>query len=300
MTAQKTVATDLHLEVFGEGEPAVFVHGSFGWGLDTFPDQSALADHYRVILVDRRGFGESPPAVEVGWPTDMHDIAALLAAISGAHLVGQSYGAVVCLLAAGLRPDLVRSLVAIEPHAFGVAKDDPAAAAAARALRPIIAQAPVMTALEYYVAFMQARGRSPEDIQQRTARFTAKDWAAVESSRRERDPADAPIPLQVLRQAAFPKVLVRGAWNPERFPGREAIGRAYRAHPEKTIQPCQFPVELVQRYVLSPDTCPTLRTRPREMALTKPAIGAGFSGIPRGPRWRNGSENLQLTSRRSA
>ncbi len=165
MAAQETIATDLHLEVFGEGEPAIFVHGSFGWGLDTFPDQRALADEYRVILVDRRGFGDSLPAAEVGWPTDMHDIAALLAAVSGAHLVGQSYGAVVCLLAAGLRPDLVRSLVGIEP-AFGVAKDDAAAAAAARALRPVTANAPVMTASEYYAAVQQARGRSPEEIQQ--------------------------------------------------------------------------------------------------------------------------------------
>jgi hypothetical protein len=31
----------------------VFVHGSFGWGLDTFPDQRALADSFRIALVDR-------------------------------------------------------------------------------------------------------------------------------------------------------------------------------------------------------------------------------------------------------
>lgn len=101
--------TDLHLEVYGEGEAAIFVHGTFGWGLDTFPHQLALADQYRVILVDRRGFGDSPPAEQVGWPTDMHDIAGILDEVGGAHLVGQSYGAVVCLLAAGLRPGAVHS-----------------------------------------------------------------------------------------------------------------------------------------------------------------------------------------------
>lgn len=177
-----------------------------------------------MILVDRRAFGDSPPAADVGWPTDMHDIAALLAAVGGTHLVGQSYGALVSLLAAGLRPELVRSLVVIEPPAFGVAKDDAAAAAVTRALQPVIARAPAMTAAEYYRAFYQALGSSPEFIQQRSASLTAKDWAAVDSSRRERDPIDAPIPFQTLRQSAFPKVLVRGALRPER-----EIRRAHRA-----------------------------------------------------------------------
>lgn len=117
----------------------------------------------------------------------------------------KSYGPVVSLLAAGLRSDLVRSLVAIEPPAFGVAKDDDVAAATAMALRFLFAQASVMTTAEFFAAFLKARGRSSEDIQKQAAKLTPKDWAAVDSSRRERDPIDAPIPFQVLRQAAFPK-----------------------------------------------------------------------------------------------
>jgi Alpha/beta hydrolase family len=91
----------LHVDVFGAGDPAIFVHGSFGWGLDTFPEQRALSDEYRIILVDRRGFGGSSSLEAMGWPADMHDVAALLDDVGPAHLVGQSYGAVVALLRGG-------------------------------------------------------------------------------------------------------------------------------------------------------------------------------------------------------
>lgn len=220
--------TDLHLDVYGEGEAALFVHGTFGWGLDTFPHQLVLADEYRVILVDRRGFGDSPAADQVGWHGDMHDIARLLDAVGGAHLVGQSYGAVVGLLAAGLRPGAVRSLVAIEPVAFEVAKGREAVDAVIQAIKPVYKQAHLMTASEFYRSWMLAGGRSDEQISEDTASFTPKDWAAVEASRKERWPGDAPIPLDVLAAARFPKVLVRGARPPERFPGRETIARAHR------------------------------------------------------------------------
>ncbi len=53
------VVNELHMDVWGDGVPALFVHGSFGWGLETFPDQRALADQYEVVLIDRCGFGGS-------------------------------------------------------------------------------------------------------------------------------------------------------------------------------------------------------------------------------------------------
>ena len=108
----------LHVEVLGDGPAAIFVHGTFGWGSDTFPEQRTLANRYRIMLVDRRGFGGSRSMDAAGWPVDMYDIAELLDEVRAAHLVGHSYGAVVALLAAGLRPERVLSLVAIEPNAL--------------------------------------------------------------------------------------------------------------------------------------------------------------------------------------
>ena len=107
------------------------------------------SDEYRIILVDRRGFAGSGSLEAMGWPADMHDVAALLDDVGPAHLVGQSYGAVVALLAAGLRPERVRSLVAIEPPAFEAAQGDPDADATTASLKPVFRRAAEMTADEF-------------------------------------------------------------------------------------------------------------------------------------------------------
>ena len=70
--------TDLHIEQYGAGEPAVLIHGSGSWGVDTFPAQRELGDEFQVLLMDRRGHGQSPPSAVIGWPTDMHDVVSLL------------------------------------------------------------------------------------------------------------------------------------------------------------------------------------------------------------------------------
>ncbi|HET6918262.1 MAG TPA: alpha/beta fold hydrolase [Jiangellaceae bacterium] len=115
--------TDLHVVELGEGDPIVFVHGSFGWGEDTFPDQRELGDDYRVVLVDRRGYGDSPPAKRFDFDSLTEDICALLG--DGVHLVGHSYGGLLCLLAAARRPEAVWSLAAIEPPAASIARGHP-------------------------------------------------------------------------------------------------------------------------------------------------------------------------------
>jgi pimeloyl-ACP methyl ester carboxylesterase len=73
--------------------------------------------------MDRRGFGESPDIERSDYEVDASDVAKLLG--DGAHLVGHSYGGAVAMLAAGLRPPIVRSLTLIEPSAFRLAARDP-------------------------------------------------------------------------------------------------------------------------------------------------------------------------------
>lgn len=48
----------LHATRWGSGERIVFVHGSFGWGEETFHAQHELADEYELLLPDRRGHGD--------------------------------------------------------------------------------------------------------------------------------------------------------------------------------------------------------------------------------------------------
>lgn len=101
-------------EITGTGEPLVLLHGGM-CTIDTFAGLSVpLAAAYRVHLPERRGHGRTP---DVDGPITYENMAADTAAYierasaAPAHLVGWSDGAVVGLLVALSRPDLVRSLV---------------------------------------------------------------------------------------------------------------------------------------------------------------------------------------------
>ena len=185
----------------------MFVHGSFGWGLDTFPEQRALADAYEVVLLDRRGYGASPSVEDPGWHHDVDDLLAWID--GGAHLVGQSYGGVVCLLAAAERPERVRSLTVIEPVAASVAMDHPHVQAFAAAMRACAGRGKEMTASEFLTAWHRALGRSgPIE----TDEFGPEEWRAVETTRAERPAVDAPIDTETLATARWPKLIVEGGW----------------------------------------------------------------------------------------
>ena len=113
-----TPATPLEVLVSGSGPRIVYVHGSNLNGPLTWAEQRPLAEHWRLEIVNGRGYGNSsPPAVRQDFEEDAHDIAALLG--DAAHLVGHSYGAIGSLYAAALRPHAVRSLTINEPPAFG-------------------------------------------------------------------------------------------------------------------------------------------------------------------------------------
>lgn len=222
------VVENLHVEVLGDGPAAIFIHGTFGWGSDSFPEQRTLASLCRIMLVDRRGFGGSRSMDAAGWPVDMQDIADLLDEVRGAHLVGHSYGAVVALLAAGLRPERVLSLVVIEPNAFEIAKGDPDAEASAAALKPVYARVMQLTTSEFVSEWGRARGKTEHELRDWIGSFGDDDWVAAEASRRECWPGDPPIEFDVLAAAAFPKVIVRGGWNAD-LVGRDGAGRDFAA-----------------------------------------------------------------------
>jgi pimeloyl-ACP methyl ester carboxylesterase len=211
---------DLQLEIHGDGPSLVFVHGSFGSGLETFRNQLSLADARRVIIVDRRGYGGSS-GVSDGWPIDTEDLVALLERVGPAHVVGHSYGAVVALLAAARAREQVLSLVVIEPPAFELARGDPDADATTAAMKPVYERARDLDAAQFAREWAETRGMPRERIDAWLASLDEAGWAAAEATRRERWPGDAPIPVGVLAQAAFPVVVVRGGYDGHRRGGRD-------------------------------------------------------------------------------
>jgi pimeloyl-ACP methyl ester carboxylesterase len=104
-------------EVTGDGEPLVLLHGAFA-GASSFQAQTpALADAgFRVYVPERRGHAHTPDvAGPLTYQVMADDTVAYLEQVvtEPAHLVGWSDGAVVALLVARDRPDLVRRTVLI-------------------------------------------------------------------------------------------------------------------------------------------------------------------------------------------
>jgi pimeloyl-ACP methyl ester carboxylesterase len=212
-------ASGVNVTVWGDGEPAVLVHGSFGWGEETFGEQRPLAERYRLLLVDRRGFGGSPANGRVDFERDADDVVELLG--DGAHLVGHSYGGVVSLLAAGRRPEAVRSLLLIEPPAFGIARGH---AAVEELIANISAAAITDDPAEYRMRFLQGFGFPAQRESLDGARLQA-----ARASMTERPPWEAEVPLDELEGAGLRVLLVQGDWCPAPDSARALAGEAFRA-----------------------------------------------------------------------
>lgn len=213
--------TGLHIESYGTGEPALLIHGSGGWGIDTFGQQRALADEFRVILIDRRGYGQSPAAPPIGWPADTGDVAGLLTELGGAHLVGHSSGGTVALLAAARAPHAVRSLVAVEPAVWGIADPGSSPPEYAAADRDTWTRGPGMSARQFLTALtaLFTGSRDAAEIAATAAAgFTGTDWAGADAWRHEAWPGDAAIDLTALAAAGFPKVVAVGGYDPAVHP----------------------------------------------------------------------------------
>jgi non-heme chloroperoxidase len=111
---------ELHYIERGNGDVVVFVHGGLGdlrtWG----PQMGPFAERYRAISYSRRGHypnawsGDYTKAV---MSEHVADLAAVIESLTPgrAYLVGNSYGAYICLMLALHRPRLVRAMVLAEP-----------------------------------------------------------------------------------------------------------------------------------------------------------------------------------------
>jgi pimeloyl-ACP methyl ester carboxylesterase len=207
--------TDLHTETYGTGEPAVLVHGSGSWGADTFGSQRDLADEFRLIMIDRRGYGQSPATDCMGWQTDKNDVAALLAHLGGAHLVGHSTGGTVALIAAAMVPRAVWSLIVVEPTVWGIA--DPADSPPERpaAYHRAWLRGRELSAQDFLITTTEVTGMHDVEamISASWAQGTEADWAAAEAMRHESWAGRASIDVGALAAAGFPKTVVVGGWD---------------------------------------------------------------------------------------
>ncbi|GAA3520575.1 alpha/beta fold hydrolase [Actinocatenispora rupis] len=118
----------LYCEVRGEGPSLLLITGGNGDSEAYGALVAELADRYRVITYDPRGYSRSPlagPPVEQDVPTNADDAAAVLTALAEtpALVFGSSSGAQIALDLTARYPELVRIVVAHEPPAVTLLPD---------------------------------------------------------------------------------------------------------------------------------------------------------------------------------
>jgi pimeloyl-ACP methyl ester carboxylesterase len=187
----------------GTGERVVFVHGDVFDAEMTWSAQQPLAEDFRLVLINRRGFGQSPDVVGEDFMVDADDVVGVLG--SGAHLVGHSYGGVVALLAAAVQPGLVRSLTVFEPPAFGLVSERPDV----REFRDTIERLVVerLSPSDFLPRFIEAVGGDPARLPSPLPPPLVK---AASVQLHGRWPWEAEIPLTVLADAGCPTLVVSG------------------------------------------------------------------------------------------
>jgi pimeloyl-ACP methyl ester carboxylesterase len=186
----------------------VFVHGSVVNGRATWAAQRPLADRFELLLLDRPGFPPNPPADRVDFDADAGLVAGLLE--DGDHLVGHSYGGVIAMLAAAMRPEHLASLTVVEPPATHVARGNAEVDAFAAGGATLYESGSSSDPEAFLRRFLLAVGSGfdppsplPPDLAQGAQALTV-----------ERGPWEAEIPLDALAATPFPKLVVSGEHHP--------------------------------------------------------------------------------------
>lgn len=197
-------AVRLYVHRWGEGPRVVLVHGAVLGGREAWRAQRPLTERWTLLAPDRPGHGNSPDARQ-----DFESEAYLIAnqlLDEPAHLVGYSYGGIVAMLAAAERPEQVRSLTVVEPPAASVARGDVPVDQWEAKTREVFASAsgedlPGLVGRFFGIAGVPLPVPDPlPETLERGAR------ALIGA----RPPGEAQIPLDALRAAAFPMLVISG------------------------------------------------------------------------------------------
>jgi pimeloyl-ACP methyl ester carboxylesterase len=194
----------LFVESWGTGAPVVLVHGSLATGAEEWQAQRPLADEgYRLLVVDRRGYGQSPAAEGEDFLRDAEDIADLMG--DGAHLVGHSYGGLSALFAAARCPAATRSLALLEPGTFALGQHHPGARTLVEKVRRLWDED--LPDEDWVIRFLKAVGSDPDAL---SPELIAAAVRLVPVCRHGRPVWHSDLPLAELAAARFPTLVVSG------------------------------------------------------------------------------------------
>ncbi|WP_232660618.1 alpha/beta fold hydrolase [Pseudonocardia sp. TRM90224] len=194
----------MHVHEWGSGPRMVLVHGGVLGGREAWRAQRPLTERWTLLAPDRPGHGRTPRSRRQDFEADAQLVADQLLD-EPSHLVGLSYGAIVAMYAAALRPAGVRSLTIAEPPSSGVVKDVPAVAEWGAQVRSIFenTDVPPADALRRFFPIAGTPVEVPDPLPEPLERGMRQLFGA-------RPPDEADPPLHVLRDAPFPVLVVSG------------------------------------------------------------------------------------------
>ncbi len=225
----ETAKLPIHVTKWGVSGPAVLVihggvQGGLGGGPSTFAKQEALAQQgWQLSVVDRPGFGQSPSRGPDDMLADSVWIAGMLG--DGANLLAHSWGAAEALLAAARRPEVVKSLIMVEPALEALLPTDPsfkdnpvAQAAVGERVRTLLgAKSPAEYGLSFAMSLGTAEtgGGAPNAV---AAAFKADPTQAARVGcallRARMAPPEAfKAAAEVVAKAGIPVLVISGGWS---------------------------------------------------------------------------------------
>ena len=140
MQRARVNGAELEFEITGDGEPVLLIHGAFiAEAYAPLCAEPALNSRYRLLRYHRRGYaGSSPVKAPFSLGQQAADCRALLRhlGIERAHVVGHSSGGAIALQLALDAPQVVRSLILLEPGLLDV----PSGALLAEKFGPVLEQ----------------------------------------------------------------------------------------------------------------------------------------------------------------
>ena len=215
----------IHVTRWGTAGPRVLiihggVQGGAGGGPATFAKQEEWGhEGWRVEVVDRPGFGQSPTHGVDDMERDSVWIADMLG--DGANLIGHSWGGMEALLAAARRPAAVHSLVLVEPALAGVLtanpelRNNPAVQAGGVQRRRVLMEA--TTPADYargFIAMLGATAGNPTaDRFAQDADLATRSGCALLQGRMASDAATQHA-IDTVAEAHIPVLIVTGGYSP--------------------------------------------------------------------------------------
>lgn len=216
----------IHYVTAGKGPLVVMIHGFPDYWYTWRRQMPALAEHYRVVAIDQRGYNRSDQPVGVenyAMPKLVEDVEAVIRHFEkpSAVIVGHDWGGAVAWTLAMTKPELVERLVILNlPHLHGLQRElaenpvqQKASAYARRFQQPDAASTLTAEGLAFWVKDADARSKYVEAFRRSSFEGMLNYYKANYPREPYRKPNEAPPKVKC------PVLMIHGLRDTALLPG---------------------------------------------------------------------------------